>query len=101
MAGRRGTPGRAPGAVGGAGRCADHRGPPGLARRRGALVLEVSDDGQGFDASAVTATEHYGLRGLESLVHDTGGSLALRVLDHHPEPQTLEIRRLLAHQAVS
>ena len=49
-----------------------------LARRRGALVLEVSDDGQGFDASTVPATEHYGLRGLESLVHDAGGSLALR-----------------------
>lgn len=49
-----------------------------LDRERGALVLVVSDDGVGFETDAVTTTMHYGLRGLESLVHDSGGSLDIR-----------------------
>lgn len=48
-----------------------------LRRRGGSLVLVVSDDGIGFDIDAVPTTEHYGLRGLESLVHDHGGTLAI------------------------
>ena len=48
-------------------------------RREGdSLVLEVEDDGTGFDPVAVSATSHYGLRGLESLVHDHGGRLDIR-----------------------
>lgn len=46
-----------------------------LRRDRGALVLEVSDDGRGFDTDDVVSTSHYGLRGLESLVRDHGGTL--------------------------
>ena len=48
-----------------------------LRRERGALVLVVSDDGRGFDVEAV-GTDHYGLRGLESMVHDHGGVLSVR-----------------------
>lgn len=48
-------------------------------RREGsALVLTVDDDGVGFDPGSVDATAHYGLRGLESLVRDQGGSLTIR-----------------------
>jgi two-component system NarL family sensor kinase len=48
-------------------------------RREGsALVLTVEDDGVGFDPGSVDATAHYGLRGLESLVRDRGGSLTIR-----------------------
>ncbi len=57
-----------------------------LTRRDGALLLEVSDDGKGFDAAAVAATESYGLRGLESLVHDNGGRLHIRT---HPGSGTV------------
>lgn len=46
-----------------------------LRRDRGALVLEVSDDGRGFDTDDVASMSHYGLRGLESLVRDHGGTL--------------------------
>ena len=49
-----------------------------LQRYGGALVLTVTDDGTGFDPAAVSATAHYGLRGLESLVRDNGGTLDIR-----------------------
>ncbi|WP_134739214.1 sensor histidine kinase [Nocardioides sp. 503] len=39
------------------------------------IVLEVADDGQGFDPDQPRPGTHYGLRGLESLVRDTGGTL--------------------------
>lgn len=42
------------------------------------LVLTVEDDGMGFDAAAVSGTAHYGLRGLASLVSDSGGTLTIR-----------------------
>lgn len=48
-----------------------------LRRQRGALLLVVSDDGRGFDVDGVT-TDHYGLRGLEGMVHDLGGALRIR-----------------------
>jgi signal transduction histidine kinase len=42
-----------------------------------ATVLDVVDDGHGFDPAAVArpdaAGSHFGLRGLESLVRDAGG----------------------------
>lgn len=39
------------------------------------LVLEVVDDGIGFDADAAPASDRYGLRGMTSLVKDSGGRL--------------------------
>jgi signal transduction histidine kinase len=42
------------------------------------VVLEVSDDGVGFDPAAVRPDVHYGLRGLDSLVRDSGGTLLVR-----------------------
>lgn len=43
-----------------------------------ALVLDVVDDGVGFDPTAVADPAHYGLRGLTSLVEDAGGRLTVR-----------------------
>lgn len=48
-----------------------------LRRRGGSLVLVVRDDGIGMDRDRVPGTAHYGLRGLESLVADSGGRLDL------------------------
>jgi signal transduction histidine kinase len=42
------------------------------------VVLEVTDDGVGFDPAAVRTDVHYGLRGLDSLVRDSGGTLLVR-----------------------
>lgn len=42
------------------------------------VILEVTDDGVGFDPAAVRADVHYGLRGLDSLVRDSGGTLLVR-----------------------
>ncbi|MEO5852889.1 MAG: histidine kinase [Nocardioides sp.] len=47
----------------------------------GLLRLEVADDGAGFDPSAATRDGSYGLRGLDSLVRDSGGRL---VVDSQP-----------------
>lgn len=63
-----------------------------LRRRRGVLVLTVSDDGQGFDVEAVPTT-HFGLRGLESLVHDHGGTLLVRSVPGVGTTVTLETGR--------
>ena len=45
--------------------------------RRGSLekflVLEVVDDGVGFDTAAPSEPDRFGLRGLRSLVRDVGG----------------------------
>ncbi|CAN5357832.1 hypothetical protein BH11ACT8_BH11ACT8_03150 [soil metagenome] len=41
----------------------------------GWLELVVTDDGRGFDPAAPRPEEHFGLRGLESLAVDHGGSL--------------------------
>ncbi len=49
-----------------------------LQRVDGSLVLTVEDDGIGFDPDSVSSTAHYGLRGLESLVRDSGGTLTIR-----------------------
>lgn len=42
------------------------------------LVLDVSDDGTGFDPSAPPSAGHFGLRGLAGLVRDAGGRLDVR-----------------------
>lgn len=43
-----------------------------------ALVLEVTDDGCGFDPGQQPGAEHFGLRGLSSLIGDAGGRLDVR-----------------------
>ncbi len=42
------------------------------------LTLEVVDDGVGFDPAGVRDPHSYGLRGLRSLVADSGGTLEVR-----------------------
>jgi two-component system NarL family sensor kinase len=42
------------------------------------ITLEVVDDGTGFDPAGVRDPDRYGLRGLRSLVTDSGGSLEVR-----------------------
>lgn len=45
-------------------------------RRQGeALVLEVVDDGVGFDPGATTGDDRFGLRGTTSLVREHGGTI--------------------------
>lgn len=39
------------------------------------LVLEVVDDGVGFEAPTTTGSEHFGLRAAESLVRESGGTM--------------------------
>jgi two-component system NarL family sensor kinase len=51
-----------------------------LATRANATVLDVADDGDGFDPTAThdaTRIGHFGLRGLADLVADAGGSLEI------------------------
>jgi signal transduction histidine kinase len=47
-------------------------------RSDGHVVLDVSDDGDGFDPDAERDPSSFGLRGLTSLVHDAGGRLVVR-----------------------
>ena len=42
------------------------------------LVLEVTDDGRGFDPDQRRGAEHFGLRGLGSLIAEAGGRLVVR-----------------------
>lgn len=42
------------------------------------LTLEVVDDGTGFEPAGVRDPDRYGLRGLRSLVADSGGTLEVR-----------------------
>jgi len=42
------------------------------------VVLEVADDGRGFDTTRPARPDSFGLRGLESLIADAGGRLAIR-----------------------
>jgi two-component system, NarL family, sensor kinase len=42
------------------------------------VVLEVTDDGRGFDPSRRPAGDRFGLRGLSSLIAEAGGELAVR-----------------------
>ncbi len=43
----------------------------------GRIVLEVEDDGQGFDPATHAGGEHFGLRMLEDLARDNGGGLVI------------------------
>lgn len=42
------------------------------------LLLVVSDDGLGFDPTRLQGAEHFGLRGLRSLIAEAGGRLDVR-----------------------
>jgi two-component system NarL family sensor kinase len=44
----------------------------------GCVVLEVTDDGKGFEPSDRRRTGHFGLRGLDSLIAEAGGHLDVR-----------------------
>jgi signal transduction histidine kinase len=49
-----------------------------LATPDGSAILEVTDDGRGFDDTADAPAGHVGLKALAGLVADAGGSLAVR-----------------------
>lgn len=57
------------------------------------ITLEVRDDGIGFDPAAVRQDTHYGLRGLDSLVRDAGGTLDVRSAPGAGTTVRLEIGR--------
>jgi len=44
----------------------------------GSVVLEVFDDGEGYDTATTPQQGHLGLRGLHDLVRDSGGTLEIR-----------------------
>jgi signal transduction histidine kinase len=46
-------------------------------RRGGGAVLEVVDDGRGFGEAVRSDDGHFGLRIVEDLVRDAGGTLAV------------------------
>jgi two-component system, NarL family, sensor kinase len=47
-------------------------------RNADGVVLEVTDDGRGFDPTRRAAGDRFGLRGLSSLIAEAGGDLAVR-----------------------
>ncbi len=44
----------------------------------GSVVLEVTDNGRGFDPGQVDPEAHFGLRGLRDLIREVGGRLEVR-----------------------
>jgi signal transduction histidine kinase len=48
-----------------------------LQQRPDEVVLEISDDGQGFDAAAVAGNEHFGLVGMRERTEAMGGHLTI------------------------
>lgn len=57
------------------------------------LVLEVVDDGRGFDPGAARPGEHLGLRGLESLVRESGADLMIQAAPGAGTTVRLEVPR--------
>ena len=57
------------------------------------VVLEVSDDGVGFRPDAPADPTRFGLRGLQSLVVDSGGQLEVRSLPGQGTTVRLEVER--------
>ncbi len=55
------------------------------------LTLEVVDDGVGFDPARVRDSEHFGLRGLRSLVAEAGGTLEVRSSPHEGTTVRMEV----------
>lgn len=63
-------------------------------RSQGPLtVLEVVDDGCGFDPAEAVDRTHFGLRGLESLIADAGGTLEVTSSPGRGTTVRLEVRR--------
>ena len=56
-------------------------------------LLEVVDDGIGFDLDCSRGPEHFGLTGLRSLVTDAGGRLEVRSAPGEGTTVRLEVRR--------
>jgi signal transduction histidine kinase len=59
----------------------------------GCTVLEVADDGCGFDPAAARDRTHFGLRGLASLVADAGGTLSVVTAPGRGTTLRLEVSR--------
>ena len=57
------------------------------------VVLEVVDDGCGFDPAEARDRTHFGLRGLESLIDDSGGTLRVTSAPGEGTVVRLEVRR--------
>ena len=57
------------------------------------VVLEVTDDGVGFRPDAPADPTRFGLRGLQSLVADSGGRLEVRSLPGQGTTVRLEVER--------
>jgi signal transduction histidine kinase len=49
-----------------------------LASTADLATLEIGDDGRGFDPESAPAEGHVGLKGVEGLIEDAGGSLEVR-----------------------
>jgi signal transduction histidine kinase len=64
-----------------------------LAREESRLILNISDDGQGFEPSKVDASKHLGLKGLRERVGVFGGELQI----HSRAGQGTTIRLILGH----
>lgn len=63
-------------------------------RSQGPLtVLEVVDDGCGFDPAEAVDRTHFGLRGLDSLIADAGGTLRVTSSPGQGTTVRLEVRR--------
>lgn len=56
------------------------------------LVLEVVDDGEGFEVATATDKGHFGLRGLQDLIRDAGGRLNVRSSPGDGTTVRLEVR---------
>ena len=56
-------------------------------------VLEVADDGCGFDPAEARDRTHFGLRGLESLIADAGGTLQVTSAPGRGTRVRLEVHR--------
>ncbi len=55
------------------------------------ITLEVVDDGVGFDPAGLRDPEHFGLRGLRSLVDEAGGTLEVRSSPHEGTTVRMEV----------
>jgi signal transduction histidine kinase len=59
----------------------------------GAVVLEVTDDGRGFEPGRVESGDHFGLRGMRDLIRDAGGRLDVRSSPGTGTTVRLEVKR--------
>ncbi len=59
----------------------------------GAVVLEVTDDGRGFEPGRVDSGDHFGLRGMRDLIRDAGGRLDVRSSPGTGTTVRLEVER--------